>query len=53
MFLINRKDLKRVWLALMVLMLTMSAPQWLNPANKKVSSYDAPWIYPGLEPSER
>lgn len=44
------KDLKRAGLLVMLAMLIGSAPQWLNPANQRVSNYDAPWVYPALEP---
>jgi hypothetical protein len=44
------KDLKRVGILVMAAVLVGSAPQWLNPANKHVSNYDAPWVYPGLVP---
>lgn len=45
------KDLKRVGLLAMAAILIGSAPTWLNPANNHVSNYDAPWVYPGLEPT--
>ncbi|MBY0358109.1 MAG: hypothetical protein K2W82_08920 [Candidatus Obscuribacterales bacterium] len=49
----DRKDLKRAGFICMLILLTMSAPQWLNPANQSASTYEAPWIYPGLEPVNR
>jgi hypothetical protein len=47
----DAKDLKRAGLLVMLAMLIGGAPQWLNPANQHASNYDAPWVYPALEPS--
>lgn len=44
------KDLKVAWLAIMLCMLTMTAPEWLNPDSRHLSQYSAPWVYPGLQP---
>ena len=49
---ITKKDLQRVYLAIMVVFLVGTAPHWLSPANQHASSYDAPWVYPGLEPQQ-
>ena len=43
-------DLKRAGILAMLALLIGTAPQWLNPANQHVSTYDAPWVYPGLNP---
>ncbi len=46
--LLTRKDLQRVAMAVMFVLLAGSAPTWFNPQNQHPSAYDAPWIYPGL-----
>jgi hypothetical protein len=48
---LNAQDVKRAAMLVMLLMLVYTAPQWLlSPGQAKTSSYEAPWIYPGLEP---
>jgi hypothetical protein len=44
-------DLKKAAMLVMLLLLVLTAPRWLNPENRQVSNYDAPWVYPGLDPT--
>jgi hypothetical protein len=48
----NFNELKRVWFLVMVIALIITAPNWLNAKNQAKSAYDAPWIYPGLNPTQ-
>jgi hypothetical protein len=44
--------LKRVWTGVMLILLVATAPQWMQSGAAKASAYEAPWIYPGLEPHQ-
>jgi hypothetical protein len=46
----DKETLKRVWTLIMLALLVSTASQWMQPGAAKVSGYEAPWIYPGLEP---
>lgn len=46
----DAKDFRRAGLLVMLAILAVTAPDWLNPANQKASSYNAPWVYPALQP---
>ena len=35
----------------MLVLLVYTAPQWLSPSHLVSANYDAPWIYPGLDPT--
>lgn len=48
----SSEDLKKAGFVVMLAMLISTAPQWLNPANQRLSNYDAPWIYPALSPEQ-
>jgi hypothetical protein len=47
----DKEDLRRAALLTMLVLLVYTAPQWLYPHQARASSYEAPWIYPGLEPA--
>jgi hypothetical protein len=47
---VEKEDLKRVWMAVMFLMLVATAPNWINAEAQHPSGYEAPWVYPSLEP---
>lgn len=47
----DRTDIKRIAMLAMLLLLALTAPHWLNPHQRQLSSYDAPWVYPGLNPA--
>ncbi len=49
----DKEQLKRIWTAVMLFALVATAPQWMQPGAAKVSGYEAPWIYPGLEPAAK
>ena len=46
------KSLKAVWLGLVLIALVGTSPSWLNPKTQKLSGYDAPWVYPALNPAQ-
>jgi hypothetical protein len=46
----DTETLKRVWTLVMLVLLISTAPQWMAPGAAKVSTYEAPWVYPGLMP---
>ena len=43
-------EIKRLWMGIVVVVLAMTYPSWARPGDGRGSSYDAPWIYPGLDP---
>ena len=49
----GKQDLRTVWMAVMVATLAYTSPSWLGPGVKPPVGYDAPWIYPGLNPTVR
>lgn len=44
---------KTVLLSLMVALLAFTSPTWLKPGAQPPVGYDAPWIYPSLNPAVR
>ncbi len=42
---------KKAWLGIALVVLAATSPSWLNPGAHISSGYDAPWVYPGLNPS--
>jgi hypothetical protein len=49
----TKKDLEKVWMAVMVVLLASTSATWLNPEHKQQSGYSAPWVYPGLAPADQ
>jgi hypothetical protein len=47
----NDEILKKATLAIAVFTLAVSAPAWLTGKHPAPSGYDAPWVYPGLDPA--
>ena len=50
--LMSKSSLKAVWLGLMLIALVGTSPNWLNPKTQRMSGYDAPWVYPALNPAQ-
>ncbi|MBI4534315.1 MAG: hypothetical protein HY711_10265 [Candidatus Melainabacteria bacterium] len=48
-----RIELRTVWLGLMLAMLVVTSPTWLKSEAQVKASYDAPWVYPALNPAVR
>jgi len=42
---------RTIWLAIMFGALLATFPTWSDPSKQVMSGYDAPWIYPGLNPA--
>jgi len=49
----GKQDLRTAWLAVMAATLAYTSPSWLSPTARPPLGYDAPWIYPGLNPTVR
>jgi hypothetical protein len=49
---LDKETVKRFWTAVMLLLLVVTAPQWMQPGAAKISAYEAPWVYPGLMPPQ-
>jgi hypothetical protein len=46
----DKEDFRKAAMLIMLLLLVYTAPQWMAPGKAQTSAYEAPWIYPGLEP---
>jgi hypothetical protein len=46
----SQEDLSRVGTAIVLAVLVVTAPNWLSAKKHTTSGYDAPWVYPGLNP---
>jgi hypothetical protein len=46
----SKADIRRATMMVLFVLLAYTAPQWLAPGHAQVSAYEAPWIYPSLEP---
>lgn len=46
----TQEDFSRLGTAIIFLILVATAPQWLSRSASMTSSYDAPWVYPGMNP---
>lgn len=47
----SQEELKRLGTAILLVALVATSPYWLKDRAHQVSSYDAPWVYPGLNPT--
>lgn len=46
----SQSEMKRVWLAAVLVVLASTYPSWIHGCGNPSSSYDAPWIYPSMNP---
>ena len=46
----TQDEIKRLWLGVVVVILASTYPSWINRGGGYQSSYDAPWIYPSMNP---
>jgi hypothetical protein len=45
------KFLDRLWMLIMFIALVATYPSWANKPYSQMSNYDAPWVYPALNPT--
>ncbi|MCI0352243.1 MAG: hypothetical protein L0Z53_22725 [Acidobacteriales bacterium] len=47
----SEQQARKVWLGIALVVLIATYPSWLNPKAQASAGYDAPWVYPGLNPA--
>ena len=47
----SAEQIRKVWLGIGLVFLIATYPSWINGRAGAASGYDAPWVYPSLNPA--